>query len=55
MNKLSQVFECFDPVWPKHTEWTRILMQRIARTLLPEMTTGTENEVVNSFVTNLLS
>ena len=37
MDRLNCVLECFDPVWPKFTECTTRMMQRIALSLLPEM------------------
>ena len=43
IRKASLVLECFDPVWPNLHELTKVLMQRICITLLPE--TGTEEAV----------
>ena len=51
MQRVTSIFESFDPIWPKYSEWTTGLMQRIALTLLPEMF---QNEVIAQFITSLI-
>lgn len=51
MDRLTRIFECFDPVWPKYTEWTASLFQMIAQTLLPEKN---QNEVMGEYVNSLM-
>ena len=51
MDKLTRIFECFDPVWPKYAEWTASLFLMIAQTLLPEKN---QNEVIGEYVNSLM-
>ena len=37
LSKVASIIVCFDPVWPKHTDWTNKLMKRLSSALLPEM------------------
>ena len=52
MQRITSIYESFDPVWPSHSQWTNGLMQRIALTLLPEIKT---DPLLKQFIKSLVS
>ena len=52
LRRFQLICESFEPIWPRHQDWTRVLMQRLGQTLVPE---SSSNEEVKEQITKLAS